>query len=144
MREQLSPMSVLTAWIQNYNCIFLRHPALLHNPFAVRQKKKKVQSLFLVSLVCLRHSFTYGKAFRVSCWTGIVLLCSSCQWKQRYLSQVSETGSSVWFRDVLFVGLFGRVKEEVLHPWVALLRLQYKADNRLWELTVVELSLCMK
>lgn len=39
---------------------------------------------------------------------------------------------------------FWRAREEVLHLWVALLQLQYKADNGLWELTAVELSLGMK
>lgn len=77
MREQLSPMSVLTAWIQNYNCIFLKHPVLLHNPFAVRQKNKKVPSLFLVSCV-----------FKAQLYIWKVILCQLLSWYHAILQEL--------------------------------------------------------
>lgn len=113
------------------------------------KRKRKYEVFFFVSLVCLKQSFTYGKAFHVSCWTSNMLFCSSCQWKLlihfQCLSQVSEeTGSSVWFRDVLFVWVFGGWEKRSCTPELHLLRLWHKTANGVWELTAVELSLGMK
>lgn len=67
MGEQLSPMSVLTAWIQNYNCIFLSIQHFNTTHLLLDKRNRKYEIFFFVSLVCLRQSFTYGKAFHVSC-----------------------------------------------------------------------------
>lgn len=46
MREQLSPMGPLTAWIQNYNCIFrsVQHFSLTHLVLSKKIRKHKVYS----------------------------------------------------------------------------------------------------
>lgn len=50
MTIQLSPVSILTALIQNPECGFLGQPTFLHSQFGDGQKRKKVQSLFSVFL----------------------------------------------------------------------------------------------
>lgn len=121
MGEQLSPMSVLTAWIQNYNCIFLKHPALQHYPFTVRQKKKKVQSFFL-RVPCVFKAELY-------IWKGIS--CQLLNQQHAILQQLPMETVDIFsvplpsfrrswkqcmvYKCFVCVG-FWRVREEVLHP----------------------------
>lgn len=114
---KLSPMGPLTAWIQNYKCILKVSGASPESIYqSIKQKEKRAESLFSVSLVGLEQLYIWKSILPsavelVSCYSPFSYRWKLCLtvWQHHPFPKVQDTDAA------------RRGKQELSFPYTYLL-----------------------